>query len=1304
MAAPSSAPSNDSLLSQGIAQYSAGRYDDAVATLSLVDARSLSQSDQAKLAGTLSLARSAAQQRQFARNELALGDQALASFHPAAAIAHYKRVLDNHFADEATVERATEQFAAAQRAQPVPVSDQKEQLYDQAIEAMHAGQYDLARTNLQELLSEGYAPPAFHRTPHELLVELEALTGKPSFNGVPAPQLAPTPASTPAPVASAPTPTPTPVSTSVLAPAPTPAPAPVVSVPSPAPVPAPAPVRIDPQLDLYDRALADIDAGRKDAAADKLKQLIAADYVPPAPNATPNELLAKIAPPAPPAPVVIAKPAPAPVVDANRQLYFQAVEDIHAGRYDTARDELQQLLSSGYQPPVFHRTPKELLVEVEARTGKPSFLGEAQAPPLPAAPPVEVQVNTPVPAPMAAAPAESGPTPAPVVAAQPPPAPTPLTVAQAQPAPPSPSPVVGVATAPPSQAVAAPVAAAPTPEPPATEPTGPTADERLQAEAANEKIATEQRKYRARGLVDLARQAYASGDKGEALNDYSLAADLDPSNDEAISGKAQLQAETGTAAPAPAASQFRNQISVEIQDIEFRFNLAIRDCKTAIAADDFSTAERDLENARVARSMDPGAFPLEQIREMDATIAQVNQQLNDEKAAYEQRSAQATQNQVEAAQRARAEAQREERDRTVANLILLCRQDIDANNYTAALGVLDQIQVLDPRNDYAEGVRQFVEDRAVIQDQRFYREEFDRNFSKVMVGAEEAQIPYEDIVRYPTNWPDISEERDEEASAERGLTREDLATQALLDKVLPEMSFEGTTFTDAIDYFQDVTGANILVNSKALEAAGVDRSTQITLKLHNVKFSKALGEILDIVGGQTKLAYNVDEGVITISTADDLNRQVATEVYDVRDLLIDIPNFQPQDVNGVASSLSSGGGGSQQLGAGNTGGATSLNSGGSNSFQSSSNTQMGRTPKEILDELTMLITTNVAADTWTTTGGTIGHISELTGTGQMIVTQTPENQRKVLDLLDKIRESRAIMVTVEVRFLTVTRDFIDNVGLNLSATFNLNRNPGSVFSTVPVTNIVTSQFTNGPSVPIAGDLASVLTNPTTIAFTYLDDFEVNFMLQAVEASENTSLADAPKVTVYNGGSAVLFNGTSEEYVSGLTPVIAAGAVGFAPTVSTATSGVQLYVQATVSADRKYVTLNLQPLLTGAPQLTPITFATGVVGATGIGGATSGTFQETVQLLTQTRTEVETLATVPDGGTLMLGGETQAGEDQREQGLPVLSKVPFLKRLFTNESMAKDERVVFILVKPTILIQREQEDKAFPLLSNKPNGE
>jgi Flp pilus assembly secretin CpaC len=938
--------------------------------------------------------------------------------------------------------------------------------------------------------------------------------------------------------------------------------------------------------------------------------------------------------------------------DQQTALYDQAVEDMHAGRYDAAKQKLTQLAGTDFQAPLFHRSPQELLQEIDARGAQPVVLADDTATTAPATEP--------------GAAGEA----------------------------PTTEPVAATPTATPAAAPAVTESAAPA---------APTSLDRLQAEAANAKLAAEQRQYRARGLVDMARQAYAQGDKAAALEDYSQAADLDPTNTDAQTGKAQLLVETGRVAPTPAAGQFRSQIQVEIQDIQFRFSTAVRDARAAIAADDFATAQRRLEDARVARSVDPGVFPEDQLREMDSTIADVDQQLKDEKLAYEQKTAQAAQSQIEATEKVRAEQQREQRDRTVENLIHLSQQDIDAKNYAAALGVLDQILTLDAKNEYALGVRQFVQNEAIIQEQRKYRELYDLEYSKQLNRGEEEMIPYDDIIRYPSNWPDISEQRDQEVQYERGLSREDEATQALLDKVMPEANFEGTTFTEAIDFFRDATGANIFVNTRALDAAGVDRATPISLKFHNVKFSKALDTILAMVGGQTKLAYDIDEGVITISTADQLNQNVVQEVYDIRDLLVSVPNFQLSDVTSLASSISSGGGGQTVGGGSGASSSSSSNNNLSGAFGGGGASATQNNDTMLMDAVVKLITDNVASDTWKTNGGTVGAISDLMGSGQIVVTQTPDNQRKVLDLLDKIREKRQIMVTVEARFLTISRDFIEDVGLNLDATFNTNQGPNSVFSTVPV-HILDNNFTSGIQTGVPNSIGTAAT-PATLAFTYLDDFQVNFMISAVEASKTSSLVNAPRVTLFDGGTAVLFVGTSFDYVSNLVPTVGAGgSVGYTATITPGTTGVSLFVKATVSADRKYVTLQLQPILTGEPVFTPfsITTATAPV-VTGSGTVTSSAVTETIQLISQSVTSVETVVSVPDGGTLLMGGQTIAGETTAEQGVPVLSKIPFLKRLFTNQAMAKDEQVILILVKPTILLQREQEDKAFPLLSDKPVG-
>jgi type II secretory pathway component GspD/PulD (secretin) len=48
------------------------------------------------------------------------------------------------------------------------------------------------------------------------------------------------------------------------------------------------------------------------------------------------------------------------------------------------------------------------------------------------------------------------------------------------------------------------------------------------------------------------------------------------------------------------------------------------------------------------------------------------------------------------------------------------------------------------------------------------------------------------------------------------------------------------------------------------------------------------------------------------------------------------------------------------------------------------------------------------------------------------------------------------------------------------------------------------------------------------------------------------------------------------------------------------------------------------------------------------------------------------------------------EVEKEVGVPVLSKIPVLGRLFSNRSKIKDQRILLILVKPTIILQEERE--------------
>jgi type II secretory pathway component GspD/PulD (secretin) len=65
--------------------------------------------------------------------------------------------------------------------------------------------------------------------------------------------------------------------------------------------------------------------------------------------------------------------------------------------------------------------------------------------------------------------------------------------------------------------------------------------------------------------------------------------------------------------------------------------------------------------------------------------------------------------------------------------------------------------------------------------------------------------------------------------------------------------------------------------------------------------------------------------------------------------------------------------------------------------------------------------------------------------------------------------------------------------------------------------------------------------------------------------------------------------------------------------------------------------------------------------------------------------------VPDGGTLLIGGQKLSGEVEREMGVPVISKIPVVNRAFTNKGKIRDEQTLLILIKPKIILLEEGEE-------------
>lgn len=552
---------------------------------------------------------------------------------------------------------------------------------------------------------------------------------------------------------------------------------------------------------------------------------------------------------------------------------------------------------------------------------------------------------------------------------------------------------------------------------------------------------------------------------------------------------------------------------------------------------------------------------------------------------------------------------------TVAILTAEARRLTDDGKYAEALAVVKRILRIDPRDEYARGIRLLLEDRA---------------------AGEEKKIPYDDILRRPGDWPDLRAVRDRVGHQEKEGERERQALLAQLGRKLPEVKFDGVPFTDVIDFFRDTTKTNIFVNWKAIDDAGIDRKAPVTARLYNARFAKALQIILDSVSTpKSNLKFVIDEGVITVSTAADFARNVLTRVYDVRDLVTVIPDFGPplaQPNPPVPSTRPA----------------------------TSQPTAQGRSREQLVKELVLLITETVDPESWREAGGNVGNLRELSG--QLVVTQTPENHRSIVMLLERMRELRGIQITVETRFFTCD----EAVMKDLIAEW---RKAGGNDTT--------------PHVVEGGRFTKARIGA------FLNEAQVEQVLRAVQADQTTTMVSAPRMTLFNGQRAFVKVAQSKAYVQDYTTIQTAdGGTRYEPVVGDIDTGLMLDLTAAVSADRKYATLTLHPRISALKKMNDMPWS----------GRPAGS-NLTVQVPDSTTTEAQTTASVRDGDTILLGGLIDP-----DRILTFGAAGPQTRPAATTRP-AGDGKVqsLFILAKPRIILHKEGEQKTFPLLNQQPQN-
>ncbi|MFO0870974.1 MAG: hypothetical protein U0935_18770 [Pirellulales bacterium] len=851
-------------------------------------------------------------------------------------------------------------------------------------------------------------------------------------------------------------------------------------------------------------------------------------------------------------------------------------------------------------------------------------------------------------------------------------------------------------------------------------------------------------------------QALERQDREAALRSFreawKFAGELDPATRAALKDKLSLLQEV--AAPAPGPAPGREPSPLETVDAKqqllrqqlFREITSEQEAAKRMIATDPKGALTRLQRLRdrVAESeLDPPS------RKQLLTV--VDRNLNELEKYIEQNRSDIENNDrnrevMDTVERERA--LRVDTQNKIAELVEQFNQLMDERRYPEAEMLARQARELDPENPVTQTLTWKAKFAIRLAEQGNIKDEKEAGFYAAMTSVDRSSTPYNDetpIMFNAKEWGALTLGRRKmlEQQKRRQTPAEQEIHRSLAKPV--EVRFNQRPLKEVLETLGTAANINIHLDNAGLAAEGVTSDTPVSINLNQpISLRSALNLILE----QLRLSYVIQHEVLKVTSEQTRDADVYTRVYDVADLVIPIPNFTPGYNTGLPAAImeahraigyggyvapngtapltlaanqpaATSGSVLAQMGAGGmlpgNRGPQSLGSGPGG---------LGGGAQPDFDSLIELITTTVAPQSWSEVGGA-GSIESFPTNLSIVVSTTQEVHDQIADLLEQLRRLQDLQVTIEVRFITLRDNFFERIGVDFDFRIDDNtglNEAGGVFpDDIGSSYVVGLRNLNGQGLPTLDldipftqdSFASTIpqfggfdaNTAANFGFAILSDIEVFLLLQAAQGDQRSNVLQAPKVTLFNGQQASVSDTSQRPFVTSIIPVVGDFAAAHQPVIVVLNEGTSLSVQAVVSADRRFVRLTLVPFFSRIGDVQEFTFTgktttksgTNVKDPTddtqtvqdGVETTTEGT---TVQLPTFAFTTVTTTVSVPDGGTVLLGGIKRLNEARSERGVPMLNKIPYVSRLFKNVGIGRETQSLMLMVTPRIIIQEEEERK------------
>ncbi len=804
-------------------------------------------------------------------------------------------------------------------------------------------------------------------------------------------------------------------------------------------------------------------------------------------------------------------------------------------------------------------------------------------------------------------------------------------------------------------------------------------EERADRAMTEAETLAERRVSLASEYFESARANFDAGRLEEARRELARVLEMTPDNAEARRLFERTESLLGYRAGerAEVFASARDRELVRIQEAKFRAENLIVQGRYEIEKGEYESAIRSLEDAAAILEW----FPYELDTSLDEN--QVKGLLEQAKAGLERKRQAEALRLAEAARAERAAEEEKARTDVIARkgeLFSEADKQFGRGNFVVAEKLCDEILRLDPDDLPAKELKE-ISTRArhsAVAEQN--HKDLGEQWKRVMEDIKAKTVPQAEIITFPDNWDEISRRKPREfRPAEAVVSAEEQAIRNRLSGILVSPEFTDAPLTQVADFFHQISGVNIVVTKAVLDKLSEDERT-VTFTANRLPLSNVLTIIAEIKA----LTWNVEDGVVKITTPEDAQTKVQLQMLDIRDLVTPINDFPGEEITLR---------GSEQI-----------------EVDEEEDTSGELTAAIQADRLIQLIQENIAPNQWDAPAS----IENKEGT--LVIKQTPAVLDQIQSLLADLRKTTGLMVAIDSRFLTVEDNFLEDIGVDLrglgddsggsgvpgrgddrplgdfgqpgsgfgtpNQPFGLGTgNDSGVFYDVGNNGDVRSRVENLFDSSLGSPDTLTRSGGTTIQYTYLDDVQIEAILRATRKGKRTNSITAPRILVANNERASMSVITEVSYIKDFDVEIAQAAVIADPIVDLIREGVILDVKPVVSSDRKYVTLELRPTVSTLRRPIP-TFQTTL-------GSGPPVAIQTPSLNVQ---RIRTTVTMPDRSTLLIGGLTVSEDRLVESGVPFLNKIPIVNFLLGRKGQFSQKRNLIILLRAEIVIFDERQPK------------